>query len=59
MSATDDDAPDIERATDEGWLLAEDGRFEKPGEPPQTLDDLRARWNPRPPVATDGDDGFS
>ena len=45
MSTTDDDAPDVERAQDEGWILAEDGRFEKPGELPHSLDELRTRWN--------------
>jgi len=45
VSTTDDDAPDVERAQDEGWILAEDGRFEKPGELPHSLDELRTRWN--------------
>ena len=44
MSTTDEDAPDVERAQNEGWIMAEDGRFEKPGELPQSLDELRAIW---------------
>jgi hypothetical protein len=58
MSTTDDNAPDVKRAADEGWILAADGRFEKPGEPPHSLDELRARWNPRPTVPADEDETF-